>query len=143
MVEKLAQAALSAAQVAAILDADERTVQRRFATVLKKGRENAHGRLQVKLFQSAMAGNTAAMIFLAKNWLGMRDNPETVVTVNTAAIAAPPAVHPAELKARFAAAKEFFDQHRHELENQPVKQTFPDCNGDGTFDHLGEDVPSV
>jgi hypothetical protein len=60
---------------------DPSTIERRFAAGLKNGRKHAHGRLQVKLFQAAMDGNIAVMIFLAKNWLGMTDRPETVVNV--------------------------------------------------------------
>jgi hypothetical protein len=39
---------------------------------VKNGREQAHGRLQVILFQEAMAGNPAALIFkcvIALGWL--------------------------------------------------------------------------
>jgi hypothetical protein len=35
----------------------------------------------VELLQEGMNGNTAALIFLAKNCFGMRDNPDVVVNV--------------------------------------------------------------
>jgi hypothetical protein len=83
MVEKLASHGRSAEQIGAILDCNHRTIERRFAPVLKKGRLQRDGRLQVKLCQEAMGTpcNTAIAIFLAKNWLGMADRPETVVNM--------------------------------------------------------------
>jgi hypothetical protein len=100
LLEKLAQSGCSADQIAAILDCERSTIERRYAATLKKGREHARGRLQVKLFQEALNGNTAALIFLAKNWLGMRDNPQMVVSVtqnDTGAAALEPALSPEQL----------------------------------------------
>lgn len=87
-VERLASMGLSAELIAAVLDVDHRTVERRFAPILKKGRQRRDGRLMIKLYQEAMATpcNTAIAIFLAKNWLGMTDRPEVVVNVQQNAV---------------------------------------------------------
>ncbi len=84
-VEELASVGLSAEQIAAELNVHQRTIERNFAAVLKKGRHKRNSRLQLKLYREAMNGNTAIAIFLAKNWLGMTDRPE--VSVNVQAIA--------------------------------------------------------
>ncbi|HET9374303.1 MAG TPA: hypothetical protein VFO40_04990 [Chthoniobacterales bacterium] len=83
MVEKLASHGCSAEQIRVILDCDHRTIERRFAPILKKARLQRDGRLQVKLCQEAFGTpcNTAIAIFLAKNWLGMADRPDTVVNM--------------------------------------------------------------
>jgi hypothetical protein len=86
MVEKLAGAGCTAEQIGAILDCNERTIQRRFAALLKRGKERRNGRLQVELFRRAMNGSDAIAIFLAKNWLGMTDHPEIVVNVQQNAV---------------------------------------------------------
>jgi hypothetical protein len=86
-VEKLASMGLSAELIAAVLDVSHHTIERRFGpTFLKKGRQKRDGRLMIKLYQEAMAGNTAIAIFLAKNWLGMTDRPEVVVNVQQNAV---------------------------------------------------------
>jgi hypothetical protein len=88
MVEKLAGAGCSAEQIGAILDCNERTIQRRFAALLKRGKERRNGRLQVELFRRAMNGSDAIAIFLAKNWLGMTDQPQLVVNLQQNAVTA-------------------------------------------------------
>jgi hypothetical protein len=81
LVRKYAASGYSAEQIAAFLEVDRTTIEQRFSAILKTGWKHAHGRLQVKLFQAAIDDNIAAMIFLAKNWLGMTDRPETIVNV--------------------------------------------------------------
>jgi hypothetical protein len=91
-VEKLAAMGLSAELIAGYLDVDHRTIERRFAPILKKGHQKRDARLMVKLYQEAMGtpdkpgvpgkpSNTAALIFCAKNWLGMSDRPDTVISI--------------------------------------------------------------
>lgn len=82
-VEKLANMGLSAELIAACMDVSHHTIERRFGPTLKRGREKRNARLQIKLYQEAMATpcNTAIAIFLAKNWLGMTDRPDVVVNV--------------------------------------------------------------
>jgi hypothetical protein len=86
MVEKLACSGCGVDQIAAILNCNERTIQRRFATLLKRGHQRRNGRLQVELYRRAMKGSDAIAIFLAKNWLGMTDRPDVVVNVQQNAV---------------------------------------------------------
>src|SRR5260221_3159709 len=87
LLTKLARSGLSAEQIGAILEVDHRTIERRFAPILKRGRQHARGRLQVKLFQEAMGTpcNTAIAIFLGKASLVLIDQP--TIAVNVAAVA--------------------------------------------------------
>src|SRR5260221_473527 len=57
-VEELASVGLSAEQIAAELNVHQRTIERNFAAVLKKGRHKRNSRLQLKLYREAMNGNT-------------------------------------------------------------------------------------
>src|SRR5260221_11450899 len=78
LLTKLANSGLSAEQIGAILEVDHRTIERRFAPILKRGRQICRSRLQVKLCQEARGTpcNTAISIFLAKNGFGIADRPE-------------------------------------------------------------------
>lgn len=51
------------------------TLAYNFATELTKGRETMRQSLRRKMLETAMSGNAVMMIFLAKNFLGMSDNP--------------------------------------------------------------------
>jgi hypothetical protein len=99
-VEKLAGMGLSAELIGAFMDVSHHTIERRFGPTLKSGREKRNARLQVKLYQEAMATpcNTAALIFCAKNWLGMTDRPDIMVNIQQNAIGAE---IPAERLARY------------------------------------------
>jgi hypothetical protein len=83
-VETLAGMGLSAELIAAVLGCDHHTIERRFAPILKKGRQKRDGRLMVKLYQEALGTpcNTAIAIFLAKNWLGMATGRTSLLTSN-------------------------------------------------------------
>jgi hypothetical protein len=82
-VEKLAGMGLSAELIGAFMDVSHHTIERRFGPTLKRGREKRNARLQIKLYQEAMATpcNTAIAIFLAKNWLGYCDRPDVTVNI--------------------------------------------------------------
>jgi hypothetical protein len=69
---------------------NHRTIERRFAPALKRGRGMMKGRLRSAIFERAMAGDTTLLIFLAKTVLGMREKEraDVSVNVNTAACAA-------------------------------------------------------
>ena len=90
MVEKLASMGLSAELIAGVLDVSHHTIERRYGPIIKKGRLKRNGRLMVRLFQEATATpcNTAALIFCAKNFLGMTDQPQVVVNVQQNAVTA-------------------------------------------------------
>ena len=46
-----------------------------YTTVFETYRQKGLTQLRQAMYDSAMKGNTALLIFLAKNWLGMADNP--------------------------------------------------------------------
>ncbi len=62
-------------EIATIMRVDKRTIERRFAAVIKEGRENGKMSLKRKQFDVAMKGNVSMLIWLGKNMLGQRDTP--------------------------------------------------------------------
>jgi hypothetical protein len=52
---------------------NHRTIERRFAPALKKGRHNLAHMLRSQLVRRAMSGDTAALIFACKTILGLRE----------------------------------------------------------------------
>jgi hypothetical protein len=61
-------------EIASFFDCSTDTIERRFAAQMDKGRMEGRTRLRRKIWQEAIEkGNTALLIFLAKNELGMSD----------------------------------------------------------------------
>jgi hypothetical protein len=99
-VQNLAAVGCSVEEIAILVTPEEnfskgnfvnhRTIERRFAPALKKGRGMMKGRLRSVIFERAMAGDTTLLIFLAKTVLGLREKetPDVSVNVNAAASAA-------------------------------------------------------
>jgi hypothetical protein len=73
LVKRLIGAGLSVEEVAAVLECSKRTLETRFCAALKEGRTRRNARLRFRQFQAAMAGNTAMLIWLGKQYLGQRD----------------------------------------------------------------------
>jgi len=97
-VQNLAAVGCSVEEIAILVTPEEnfnkgnfvnhRTIERRFAPALKKGRGMMKGRLRSTIFERAMAGDTTLLIFLAKTVLGLRESKETPdVSVNVSAAA--------------------------------------------------------
>jgi hypothetical protein len=97
-IQNLAAVGCSVEEIAALITPDERviegkfinhkTIERRFGPTLKKGRAMMKGQLRSRLFERAMAGDTAILIFLAKTILGLRElkeTPDVNVSVKAAA----------------------------------------------------------
>ncbi|MGA2265321.1 MAG: hypothetical protein ABSH10_02695 [Phycisphaerae bacterium] len=76
LIEKLASVGNPVTAIATILGCSPDTLQRRFAAVIKKGRENANNSLRIKQFQLAMGGNVTMLIWLGKQLLGQSDKVE-------------------------------------------------------------------
>lgn len=97
-VRKLARASLSVAEMASILECHPRTLQRRYAAAMEKGRLSGDASLRRKQFQLAMKGDRVMLIWLGKVRLGQREHIDLAhthaaqvpvdVTVLQAAIAA-------------------------------------------------------
>jgi hypothetical protein len=76
---------------------DHRTIERRFAPALKKGRHCLARMLRSQLVRRAIAGDTAALIFACKTILGLREPRSDEFNVQVSAMAtaaAKPAVRP-------------------------------------------------
>lgn len=72
-VRKLAAIQCTTAEMAAVLGCSSDTLERRFAAIIKEGRETGKMSLKRKQYEIAMGGNTAMLIWLGKNILGQRD----------------------------------------------------------------------
>jgi hypothetical protein len=76
LVEKLAGIGCPNKEIAAIVGCSVDTLDRNFAEVIAKGRENGKTRLRKKQIEVALAGNVTMLIFLGKNMLGQSDKQE-------------------------------------------------------------------
>jgi hypothetical protein len=73
---KLAQIGCTDRDIAQWFDVDENTLRYNFSAVMAKGREDLRAALRTAMIRNAINNNNAALqIFLAKNMLGMSDNP--------------------------------------------------------------------
>ncbi len=73
---KLAAMGCTNKEIATWFDIDENTLAYNFATIMAKGREQLKQSLRRAMLHNAIVNNNAALqIFLAKNILGMSDNP--------------------------------------------------------------------
>lgn len=74
-VYKLAALGCNNKEIATWFDIDDQTLAYNFKDILAKGREDLKHSLRRAMLKNAMSGNAALQIFLAKNLLGMSDNP--------------------------------------------------------------------
>lgn len=74
-VYKLAALGCNTLEIARWFDVNKDTLQYHFADVIDKGREDLKHSLRRAMIKNALGGNAALQIFLAKNFLGMSDNP--------------------------------------------------------------------
>lgn len=74
-VYKLAAIGCNDREIAIWFDVDENTLRYNFSDIMQKGREDLKHSLRRAMIKNAMNGNAALQIFLAKNFLGMSDNP--------------------------------------------------------------------
>lgn len=73
-VKKLAGMGLTVEEIAAVLECNKRTLERRFVAVLKEGRQRRNASLRRRQFTVAMKGSVPMLIFLGKQYLGQRDS---------------------------------------------------------------------
>ena len=76
LVEKLAGIGCPNKEIASIVGCSVDTLDRHFADVITKGRENGKTRIRQKQIQMALNGNVAMLIWVGKNWLGQTDKQE-------------------------------------------------------------------
>lgn len=72
-VESLAAINCTVEEIASVLGCDKRTLERRFAATIKKGREQGRSSLRRMMWEKAKSGNVTMMIWLSKNLLGYSD----------------------------------------------------------------------
>lgn len=64
-------------EIATWFGIDEQTLRYNFKEYLAKAREDIKQRLRQAMLKNALGGNAVMQIFLAKNLLGMSDNPQS------------------------------------------------------------------
>lgn len=74
-VYKLAALGHTDREIATWFSMKEDTLRYNFADIIAKGRQEMKTALRNAMFKNALNGNAALQIFLAKNLLGMSDNP--------------------------------------------------------------------
>lgn len=74
-VYKLAALGHSDREIATWFSINEETLRYNFSDIMAKGRQEMKTSLRNAMFKNALNGNAALQIFLAKNMLGMSDNP--------------------------------------------------------------------
>jgi hypothetical protein len=74
-VYKLAALGHTDREIATWFSMKEDTLRYNFADIMAKGRQEMKTALRNAMFKNALSGNAALQIFLAKNMLGMSDNP--------------------------------------------------------------------
>jgi len=78
LVRKLAGIQCTNEEIAAVLNCSADTLERRFAGVIKEGRANGRQSLKRAQYKKAMEGNPTMLIWLGKQFLGQRDQPENL-----------------------------------------------------------------
>lgn len=76
-ITKLAALACTTAEIASYFGCHPRTLERRFAAALKRGRDQGKMSLRRKQYEIAQAGNVTMLIWLGKQMLGQKDKVET------------------------------------------------------------------
>jgi len=80
-VYKLARIGCTNREIAYVVGMSESAVEKRFSSILAKGREGAKTRLRKLQWKAAAKGNVAMLIWLGKNILGQTDKLETTNAV--------------------------------------------------------------
>lgn len=79
-VRRLAMINCSNAEIASVVGCSTDTIERRFAAVIKEGREQGRSSLKRMMWEAAQKGNITMMIFLSKQMLGYSDKLTQQVT---------------------------------------------------------------
>jgi hypothetical protein len=74
--KKMAGIGLGVKEIAALMDCSEDTIQRRFSHHIESGRERRNGKLRMKQYELAMAGNATMLVWLGKQYLEQADKQE-------------------------------------------------------------------
>lgn len=72
-VEALARIACTTAEIASVIGCSSDTLERRFAAVIEKGRNDGKASVRRMQYKAAMAGNPTMLIWLGKVMLGQKE----------------------------------------------------------------------
>lgn len=86
-IEALASVGSPFEDIALDQNVQKSVIERRYADVVKKGHSKCRDRIRTVLVKQALGGNTAAAIFLAKVFCGMKEQGDTVINVSATATA--------------------------------------------------------
>lgn len=76
LVFRLACIQCSDREIAEVVGTNVQTLRRRFGTLIDSGKEQGKQSLRRAMYEKAMNGDSRVMLFLSKQYLGMRDTPE-------------------------------------------------------------------
>jgi hypothetical protein len=79
LVKKLASIQCTMIEIAAVVGCSVDTLERRYADIIKEGKENGKMSLRRKQYEVAMTGNTGMLVWLGKQYLGQSDKVEEKV----------------------------------------------------------------
>ena len=77
LVEKLASIHCTMEEIGSVVGCSVDTLERRFADIIKRGKDKGKSSLRRVMWQKAQDGNATMMIWLSKQHLGMSDKIET------------------------------------------------------------------
>lgn len=76
LIYKLASIQCSIQEIAEVVGISEGALKRRFGSLIEKGKHSGRQSLRRSQWQKAHDGDTRMMIFLGKQYLNQKDNPE-------------------------------------------------------------------
>ncbi len=76
LVYRLACIQCSDQEIAEVVGTTVQTLRKRFGKILDKGKQEGRKSLRRAMYEKALNGDSRLLIFLSKQYLGMRDTPE-------------------------------------------------------------------
>ena len=73
IIANLSQIGCTQEEISAVVGISARTLQRRFAEIIEQNKNIGKASLRKRMWSSALKGNPNMMIWLSKNYLGMKD----------------------------------------------------------------------
>ena len=77
IIANLSQIGCTQEEIGAVVGISARTLQRRFADLIEDNKNKGKASLRKRMWASALKGNPNMMIWLSKNYLGMKDRTQT------------------------------------------------------------------
>ncbi len=80
-VHELALVQCTAREIATHLKCSDEYINDHFSAIIKRGYDEGCSSLRRRMYKAAMEGNTGIMIWLSKQWLGMKDKQDEGVQI--------------------------------------------------------------